>query len=83
MLPTITSRSGLPATSILRLSPSRPVTPDRATRGADTVIAAVQFPPRTAQVLPLGQLLPQVLAAYGIAASADMSGSTASFDAVA
>jgi hypothetical protein len=59
-------RSALPATTVLRVGPGRPMPASRNARGAETVLAAVQHPPRRAEVSPLGALLPEVLARYGI-----------------
>jgi hypothetical protein len=55
---------------VLKLAPHRPVTTtDRAQRAHETIVAAVKFPPRAAEARPLGDLLPEVLSNYGIAAS--------------
>jgi hypothetical protein len=57
----------LPATTIFKLSAQRPVQVSGGTqRGQETVLAAVQNPPRASQARPLADLLPEVLAAYGL-----------------
>lgn len=58
----------LTATTILRLSPDRPMRPQRNTNGDETLLAGVRFPPRSGDARRLGDLLPDVLACYGIAA---------------
>ena len=71
----------LPATSIVRLSPLRPAAAGPERRGEETVLAAVRFPPRAAEIKPLGALLPQVLAAYGLAGAQEHTAER--FEAVA
>ena len=61
--------SRLPATTVLRVGPGRTVNPIASTKGGDTVLAAVQHPPRRLEVSPLSALLPEVLARYGIEAA--------------
>ena len=62
-------QTGLPATTVIRLSAGRPI-PVPALRhpaaAATTLLAAVCHPRRMAQVTPLSALLPQVLASYGL-----------------
>lgn len=68
----IGSSAGLPATTILNLSPARPMAPrlkGNATAD-DALLAGVARPPRIGEARPLGALLPQVLARYGLADSA-------------
>ncbi len=78
------SSTGLPATTILRLSPDRPQKSLTDSRGHETLLAAVRFPPRASEVKPLGALLPEVLATYGLPHSEiSQSFSREAFDAVA
>lgn len=78
----------LPATNVLRLSPERPVRQVRPAADTETLLAAVRFPPRASETRRLGDLLPDVLASYGIAtqplaASRDVLFEEAPFEEVA
>ena len=73
-------RGALPATTVLRIGPERPLRTNRESRGAETVMVAVNHPPRRAEVSALGALLPEVLARYGIE---DARPVEAQFEAVA
>ena len=59
-------RSVLPATTVMRFGRGRPAPVAGDTGGQEAVLAAVIYPPRRQQVSPLGVLLPEVLARYGI-----------------
>ena len=60
--------TGLPATTVLRIASDRPFrAPPAANIAADDVLlAAVTYPPRVGEVLPIASLLPDVLARYGL-----------------
>ena len=76
------STLSLPATTVLQLSPNRPLRAVAQTRGQETLLAAVRYPPRASQVQPLADLLPDVLASYGLHNS-PASPAVDCFDAVA
>jgi hypothetical protein len=58
---------GLPATTVICLSPQRQMDADRGRGSGDvTVLAAVAYPPRGGEPRPLGALVPEVLARYGL-----------------
>ena len=59
---------GLPATTVICLSPQRQVNADysREMGGGASVLAAVAHPPRGGEPRPLGALVPEVLARYGL-----------------
>lgn len=60
---------GLPATAVFCLSPRLLVPIERtATRGSETLLAAIACPPRAGEPRLLGALVPEVLARYGLAA---------------
>jgi hypothetical protein len=63
---------GWPATAVLRLTGQQPVVApsSRNAEAEDALVAAVAFPPRVGEVRPIGALLPEVLARYGLAESA-------------
>ena len=62
---------GWPATAIFRLDRQQFVAPgSRNTAAGEALMAAVAFPPRTGEVRPIGALLPEVLARYGLAEGA-------------
>jgi hypothetical protein len=84
MNPVLTTCSQpLPATTILKLSPHQRVVAEASQRAAETVLAAVQFPPRAKDPRPLAELLPDVLAAYGIANTQQSQQAEERFEAVA
>ncbi len=61
--------TGLPAINVFRLNAtrlveSRPVT---AIAAEEVLLTAVQHPPRIGETRPIAQLLPAVLARYGLA----------------
>jgi hypothetical protein len=64
------SALALPAIAVLRVSPRRPQRATTSSRGDETLLAAIQCPPRVSQVKALGDLLPGVLASYGLAQGA-------------
>jgi hypothetical protein len=66
-IPSLTA--GFPAIAVLRLSVDRPVTTQRRSNaaGEETLLAAVQHPPRVGETRPIAALLPTVLARYGLA----------------
>ena len=59
---------GLPATTVICLSPQRQVNADysREMGGGETVLAAAAHPPRGGEPRPLSALVPEVLARYGL-----------------
>jgi hypothetical protein len=59
-------KSGFPATTVIRISAGRCFQSPPSAASAETLLAAVRYPPRTAEVTPLSALLPQVLAKYGL-----------------
>ena len=70
---------GLPAIAVLEFAAGRPVeaAPHRFGAGGDVVLAAVSHPPRLAKTSRLAELMPRVLAQYGLQASANGSGISA------
>ena len=64
----IGSNTGLPATSILRLSSDRPIQapPARNAAADEAILAAVTRPPRVGEARPIAALMPDVLARYGL-----------------
>jgi hypothetical protein len=60
--------SNLPATAIFELSPRRPAAAIMRMSDAEAVLAGVGHPPRVGEVRPIGALLPEVLARYGLEA---------------
>lgn len=73
----------LPATNVLTLAADRPVRSQRPPADTETLLAAVRFPPRTSEARRLGDLLPEVLASYGIASQPLAAPRDAVFEAVA
>ena len=74
---------GWPATGVLRLTPERPVArrPEVEQRGEEVVLAAVKHPPRIGEVRPIGSLVSEVMARYGLNREAADQGTV--LDAVA
>ncbi len=75
---------GWPATTVLRLNGQQAVvgTSGRNAAGEAALVAAVAFPPRVGEVRPIGALLPDVLARYGLAECAN-NGNHTSIDCLA
>jgi hypothetical protein len=61
-----TAYRGLPATTVICLSPQRQMDVERRQVGAETVLAAVAYRPRGGEPRSLGALVPEVLARYGL-----------------
>jgi len=61
---------GWPATAVLRLTGSRPVLarPADSATGEEVLLEAVRVRPRTCEVRSIGELVPEVLAKYGVGA---------------
>jgi hypothetical protein len=65
---------GWPANEVVRLNRQEIVANRSGNSEADAVLAAaVAFPPRVGETRPIGSLLPEVLARYGLAESARVS----------
>jgi hypothetical protein len=62
--------AGWPATAVLRLTGGRPVAarPAGSASGEEVLLEAVRNPPRVGEVRSIGELVPEVLARYGVGA---------------
>jgi len=67
---------GWPAIEVVRLAADRPMTESQRSDAADeTLVAGVGRPPRIREPRPIAALMPQVLASYGLAETAENCGS--------
>lgn len=66
---------GLPAITILRLTPDRPVNsrPAPEIEAEELILTAVEHPPRVGETRSISMLIPEVLARYGLGESAASS----------
>ena len=63
------SNRGLPATVVLRMKGDQPVEARKSgnAAGDEVLLASVTHPPRIGEARPIGALMPEVLARYGLA----------------
>jgi hypothetical protein len=65
-----------PASTVLRIANNRPMKAAENRQSDEVILAAVTHPPRIGQPRPLADLLPQVLARYGLVEEAATQEST-------